>query len=135
MRRRVRLGVVVLISLVLVICAAGLANGQSKEFKEAMAVAKANAQTPEGKAYRDKIEKEFQQEFLPTVQRCQRLLKKEWEGVGILIRLANDGSAEEVLTDSKTKVASCFRQDVLSYKFTPPPKPSYWVYFAVALSK
>lgn len=95
--------------------------------RDAQAAVEANLRTPEGKAYDEQMGKEFPQKYLGTIRQYKQSAADDLRSFWMLIKLAQDGSVSEVLLYPSTKIGTCAREALLKGKFSPPPKPAYWV--------
>ncbi len=93
---------------------------------EARLAVQSNLSTPEGKAYDQKVQAEFQKhsELIPL---CKRRGIKDAESFWILLKLGNNGRVKEVLLFPTTQLGACARETLLQDSFSPPPRPGYWV--------
>lgn len=114
--------------LILLFSSLGIAKAEDKptSLKEAQAAVEANVRTPEGKAYEEKMGKEFPEKYLDTMWQCKKTAGDDLKSFWLMMKLAQDGSVNEVLLYPTTKMGMCVRETLLKGKFSPPPKPAYW---------
>jgi hypothetical protein len=94
---------------------------------DARTAVEANLKTPEGKAYDEKLGKEFLEKHLATMKQCKQSAGNDLESFWMLMKLDKDGAVKEVLLHPTTKLGTCAREALLKSAFSPPPKPGYWV--------
>jgi len=94
---------------------------------DAQAAVEANLRTPEGKAYDERLGKEFMEKHLATMKQCKENAGKDLQSFWMLMKLDKDGAVKEVLLHPTTKLGTCARETVLKATFAPPPRPAYWV--------
>ena len=94
---------------------------------DARTAVEANLKTPEGKAYDEKLGKEFMAKHLSTMKQCKQSAGSDLETFWILMKLDKDGAVKEVLLHPATKLGACARDVLLKSAFPPPPRPAYWV--------
>lgn len=87
----------------------------------------ANLRTPEGKAYDEKLGKEFMEKHLSTMKQCKPSDGKGLDNFWILMKLDKEGAVKEVLLHPETKMGTCARETLLKSAFSPPPRTGYWV--------
>ncbi len=104
-----------------------MADDKPTSLSEARAAVDANMRTPEGKAYDEKLGKEFLQKHLSTMRQCKQAAGNDLESFWILMKLDQDGAVKEVLLYPSTKVGTCARETLLKASFSAPPRPAYWV--------
>ena len=92
---------------------------------EAGAAVEANQRTPEGKAYGTQLVKEFAQKGI--LRRCSEAAERDPSSTWVLLKLDKDGVVKEVLLNPMTKMGTCARNILLKERFSPPPKPDYWI--------
>lgn len=118
-------------TLILVLALTGAATLRADDKPTSLADARtaveANLKTPEGKAYDEKLGKEFMEKHLSTMKQCKQSAGSDLESFWILMKLDKDGAVKEVLLHPATKLGACARETLLKGAFPPPPKPSYWV--------
>ena len=116
-------------ALGLMLIGAATLTGEDKptSLADARAAVEANLKTPEGKAYDEKLGKEFMEKHLGTMKQCKQSAGNDLESFWILMKLDKDGTVKEVLLDPTTKMGTCARETLLKSAFSLPPKPAYWV--------
>jgi hypothetical protein len=114
--------------VVLILCSLATAYGEDKptSLSDARAAAEANMRTPEGKAYEEKIGKEFPEKHLSTLRRCKQSTGEPLRSFWMLMKLGHDGAVNEVLLYPSTRLGQCMRETLLKGSFSPPPHPAYW---------
>lgn len=108
-------------------CRQVCADDKATSLTEARAAVEANLRTPEGKAYDERLGKEFMDKHLATMRQCKPPGGKGLESFWILMKLDKDGAVKEVLLHPETKMGVCARETLLKSAFSPPPRPAYWV--------
>jgi hypothetical protein len=103
------------------------ADDKPTSLSDARAAVEANLRTPEGKAYDERLSKEFMEKHLPTMRQCKQSAGNDLESFWMLMKLDKDGAVKEVLLHSTTKLGTCARETLLKSAFSPPPRPAYWV--------
>jgi hypothetical protein len=102
-------------------------DGRPTSLSEARAAIEANTKTAAGKAYEERIGKEFVEKYTGTIRQCKQAAGKDWESYWTLMKLAADGKVQEVLLYPENKVGMCERQTLIKDRFSVPPRDSYWV--------
>jgi len=110
-----------------VIGSALLADEKGTNLAEARAAVEANLKTPEGKAYDERLGKEFLEKQLSKMKQCKQTAGDDLESFWILMKLDTDGAVKEILLHPTTKMGTCARETLLKSTFSPPPRPAYWV--------
>ena len=103
------------------------ADDKPTSLAEARDAVEANLRTPEGKAYDEKLGKEFMEKHLATTKQCKPSDGKGLESFWMLMKLDKDGAVKEVLLHPETKMGTCARETLLKSAFSPPPRAGYWV--------
>ena len=116
-------------TLILLLSFITVARAEDKptSLRDAQVAVEANLRTPEGKAYDEQMGKEFPQKYLGTMRQCKQSAGDDLRSFWMLMKLAQDGAVSEVLLYPSTKIGTCAREALLKGKFSPPPKPAYWV--------
>lgn len=118
------------------LCLLAIVSGEEKptSLSDAQAAVEANLKTPEGKAYEEKMGKEFPEKYLGTMHQCKQSADGDLRSFWMLMKLGQDGSVNEVLLYPSTKLGACARESLLKGKFSSPPHPAYWesVYMKLA---
>ncbi|HKW64906.1 MAG TPA: hypothetical protein VJN89_20290 [Candidatus Acidoferrum sp.] len=115
------------LGLTLLGAAAVVADDKPTSLTDARAAVEANLKTPEGKAYDEKLGKEFMEKHLATMKQCKQSAGNDLESFWILMKIDKDGAVKEVLLHPVTKLGTCARETLLKSAFSSPPKPAYWV--------
>lgn len=102
------------------------AEGASTSLTEAQAAIEANLRSAEGRAYEDKLGREFVQKHLPTLKGCKQDARQQ-ESFWFLLKLDKDGAVKEILLHPVTALGECARPSVLGSRFSAPPAPEWWV--------
>ena len=110
-----------------VIGSAVFADEKATSLADARAAVEANLKTPEGKAYDERLGKEFLEKQLSTMKHCKQTAGNDLESFWILMKLDKDGAVREILLHPTTKMGTCARETLLKSTFSPPPRPAYWV--------
>src|ERR1700679_2622459 len=84
--------------------ALALPDDKPTSISDARAAIEANMSTAEGKDYDEQMGKDFMQKYLDNLRQCKRTAGGSQESFWILLKLANDGAAKEVLLSPVTKV-------------------------------
>lgn len=103
------------------------ADEKATSLADARAAVEANLKTPEGKAYDERLGKEFLEKQMSTMRQCKQAAGNDLESFWILMKLDKDGAVKEILLHPTTKVGTCARETLLKGTFPPPPRPAYWV--------
>lgn len=111
----------------LLLAAATFADDKPTSLPDARRAVEANLKTPEGKAYDQKLGKEFVDKHWSTVKQCRQSAGGDLESFWILLKLDKDGTVNEVLLHPATKMGECARETLLKSSFSPPPRAAYWV--------
>jgi hypothetical protein len=104
-----------------------LADDKPTSPAEARAAVETNLRTPEGKAYDERLRKEFMEKQLATMKQCKKTAGNDLESFWIFMKLDGDGAVKEVLLHPTTKMGTCARETLLKSTFSPPPRAAYWV--------
>jgi hypothetical protein len=96
--------------------------------------AESNAKSPAGKRYEGVMVSRLEDWLRPALERCVKEVPKEdlisFDG---LVRVGENGKAEEVLFGPETAVARCVAPDFQDAAYPRPPQPSWWVKVEVRL--
>ncbi len=94
----------------------------------------ANLKTQEGKSFDERLGSDFVEKHMGPLRACKQAAGGDWTSFWILMKLAKDGSPEEVLFHPTTKLATCAHDGLMKEKFLAPPRPDYWVgvYFKIS---
>jgi hypothetical protein len=85
------------------------ADDKPTSLSDARAAVEANLRTPEGKAYDERLSKEFMDKHLPTMRQCKQNAGNDLESFWMLMKLDKDGAVKEVLLYPTTKLGTCAR--------------------------
>jgi hypothetical protein len=111
------------------------ADDKPTSLSNARAAIDANLKTPEGKAYDAKLGQEFQEKYLGTMKQCKQSAGNDLDSFWMLLKRDKDGAVREVLLYPETAMGTCARKTLLKDRFSPPPKPDYWVGIYMKISK
>lgn len=118
-------------SVVLLLCVLGswhaAADEKPTSLSDANAAIEANLRTPEGKAYDERLGNEFMQKYMGTMRQCKQAAGNDLGSFWMLLKLDKDGAIKEVLLHPETAMGGCARKTLLKDRFSPPPRPAYWV--------
>lgn len=114
--------------------AATFADDKPTSLADARTAVESNLRTPEGKAYDEKLGKEFADKHLSTMKQCKQSAGGDLESFWILMKLDKDGAVKEVLLHPATKMGACARETLLKSTFAAPPRAAYWVSVYMKLS-
>ncbi len=96
--------------------------------------AESNAKTPAGRRFQSALDSSLGPWLRKAIERCVKGLPKEdAESFDALVRIGENGRAEEVLFSPDTPVGRCAEGDFRDAKYPTPPKPSWWVRVPVEL--
>ncbi len=96
--------------------------------------AESNAKTPAGKSYEGVLVSKLEDWLRPALERCvKKVPKEELISFDGLVRVGDNGKAEEVLFGPETALARCVAPDFEDRTYPRPPKPSWWVKIEVRL--
>jgi hypothetical protein len=112
-----------------------LADDKPTSIVDAKAAVEANLKTPEGKAYDERLAKEFMEKQQATMRQCKQAAGNDVESFWILMKLDKDGAVKEVLLHPTTKMGTCARETLLKGGFSPPPKAGHWVSVYMKLTR
>ncbi|HEY6945677.1 MAG TPA: hypothetical protein VI431_11100 [Candidatus Acidoferrum sp.] len=117
------------VAMVLLLMGSGrvLADDKPTSLADARNAVETNLRTPEGRAYDERLGKEFIEKHLATMKQCKPSDGKGLDSFWILMKLDKDGTVREVLLHPETKMGTCARETLLKSAFSPPPRPGYWV--------
>jgi hypothetical protein len=103
------------------------ADDKPTSLSDARAAVESNLRTSEGKAYDERLGKEFMEKHLATMRQCKQSAGNDLESFWILLKLDKDGAVKEVLLHPATKMETCARETLLKSTFSQPPRAAYWV--------
>jgi hypothetical protein len=117
--------------LALILCMAATpqasADDKPTSLADAQAAVEANLKTPEGRAYDERLGKEFMEKHVTTMKQCKQSAGNDLESFWMLMKLDMGGAVKEVLLHPTTKMGTCARETLLKSAFSPPPRAAYWV--------
>jgi hypothetical protein len=93
----------------------------------AAAAVEANMKTPDGKAYDTQVGRDLAKKYPPVMKLCKEKAEGDTRSFDLLVNVDMDGAVKEVLLHPQTKISQCLRENMLKDRFSPPPKPAYWV--------
>jgi hypothetical protein len=105
----------------------GVASDKPTSLSDAQAAIQANLRTSDGKAFDDRMGKEFVDKHLAALRQCKTSAGGDLSSFWILLKLNNDGTAGELLLYPSTKLGLCAREGLLKERFLAPPRTGYWV--------
>lgn len=110
----------------------GLGCGGPTRIDEAFDAANANLETPQGKAYDDKIGGLLgRPEFRQLVRSCVDQVRGQAPTFSVLLQLDASGKPIESEIWPILPVSQCARDSMLSIGFPAPPKPAFWIQIEV----
>lgn len=96
--------------------------------------AESNAQSPAGKRYEGVMVSRLEEWLRPALEQCvKKAAREELISFDALVRVGDDGKAEEVVFGPETEVARCVAPAFQDRQYPRPPKPSWWVKIEVRL--
>jgi len=106
-----------------------VATSQEKptSLADARAAVEKNLGTPEGKTFDEQMGNEFVSKHLAPLRQCKQTAGDDLRSFWILLKLNQDGSANEILLYPETRLGTCARAALLKDKFLAPPRAAYWV--------
>jgi hypothetical protein len=121
----------ILITWILVALCAGpyldLAAEPHTKLSDAKPAVESNLRTSEGKKYDEQLGNEFMKAHLSEVRSCKQRAGADLRSFWILMNLEKTGSVHEVLLYPDTVLGECTRDLLMKDRFSPPPRPEYWV--------
>jgi hypothetical protein len=103
------------------------AKDKPTSLSDARAAVEANMRTPEGKAYDEQQGNEFMRKYQDSMKACKKSAGNDLASFWMLLKLGKDGAVEEVLLYPTTKMGTCARDVLLKARFSPPPRPAFWL--------
>jgi hypothetical protein len=126
------------LTLVMVCCLFSVsmarAGDKATSLSVAQAAIQANLRTSEGKAFDDRMGKDFAEKHLGALRQCKASAGSDLTNFWILLKLNHDGTAAELLLYPATKMGICAREPLLKEHFLAPPQEGYWVGIYMNLS-
>jgi hypothetical protein len=95
----------------------------------------ANLRTPEGKAFDEQLGNEIVRDHIGTMRQCKQANGDDLRSFWTLLQLDKDGTVKEILLYPQTKIGACVREALLKARFSPPPRPAYWVSVNMKMSR
>jgi hypothetical protein len=118
-------------ALALAAAALGLAGRplRADKFEDSLNLAKANAATPAGREFEQRVAERFDEAKLRDALLTCAASAREEDTVPfvVLLELGTDGRASQVLLRPPVPVAVCLRWTIRETPFPRAPKPGYWV--------
>lgn len=125
------IGPTVLAMLMAVVESAGQVDDRVRAAETA---ASANASTPDGKAYEDKVGKAFGRDQSASVQQCAKSSRRvALLDFDLFLRVNTDGVVEDVLVRPASTLSTCVQGKLAKWRVPTPARPDYWVNVAVKL--
>ena len=102
---------------------------RADRFEDSLKLAKANASTPSGREFEQRIADRFDEKKLrDALLACADSAREEDAGpFTVLLELGAEGRASQVLLRPPVPVAVCLRWTIRETVFPRPPTPGYWV--------
>jgi hypothetical protein len=105
-------------------------------FDAALIEAKANLETPAGKAYDVAISKHFEDNFGPVLNQCFKTTPKpDASAFEMVVELSGEGKPREILMWPETNIAKCFKTQLSTASLPMPPKDGYRAYMEMRFSR
>jgi hypothetical protein len=96
--------------------------------RRAYAEAVENSKTPEGRVFGEALTATLNKDYHAKLMECMKEAPKyELPMVGVLMRLAPDGSVRQVVMAPFNAPVDCFRPQLEKVTFPAPPRADYWV--------
>jgi hypothetical protein len=106
-----------------------------ERFDQAVIEAKANLETPAGKAYDVAIAKHFEEHFGPVLSQCfESTPKPDASSFDMVFVLSSEGKSRDILVWPETNVATCFAAHLRATALPVPPKDGYLAYMEMRLA-
>ena len=124
-----------LVALALAFFAAGPAAAREKTSPTvARETAESNAKTPAGRRYESALESSLDSWLRKALEKCLKgVTKEDAVSFDFLVRIGDNGKAEEVLYAPETAVGRCAREDFEDAKYPDPPQAHWWVRIPVQI--
>jgi hypothetical protein len=123
----------ILLLLSLLPAESALTQDKPTSISDARSAVELNLSTAEGKTFDEQLGTEFVQKHLGELRRCKQNMDDR-RSFWIVMKLAKDGSAKEVLLYPETKIGRCAREALLRENFLAPPRAAYWVSIYIKLA-
>jgi hypothetical protein len=126
---------IALVALALAFLAAGPAAAQEKTSPTvARETAESNAKTPAGRRYESALESSLDSWLRKALEKCLKgVTKEDAVSFDFLVRIGDNGKAEEVLYAPETAVGRCAKEDFEDAKYPEPPQAHWWVRIPVEI--
>ncbi len=123
------------VALALALLAAGPAAAQEKTSPTiARETAESNAKTPAGRRYESALESSLDSWLRRALEKCLKgVTKEDAVSFDFLVRIGDNGRAEEVLYAPETSVGRCAKEDFEDAKYPFPPQAHWWVKIPVEI--
>lgn len=104
------------------------------DFAAAEAVARADANTADGKKFAEVLGTTFGKEHGRTIQQCAKQSKRpDLSDFDILVRVDGTGVVDQALVKPTTTLATCVGGKLLGWKTSVPPHVGFWAKIGVNL--
>jgi len=104
------------------------ARVEGAPLRRAFAQAQENSRTPEGHLFDETLMASLKKNYQGKLMECMKTTPNyELPMVGLLMRLAQDGSVRQVVMAPFNAPADCFRPQLEKASFPAPPRDDYWV--------
>ena len=117
--------------LLFVIAALGpnCSAADKKQMSDAVAAVDANLKTPAGKAYDERLGKEFPERYMSSLRQCKQALPSgtSIDSFDMFLKLDSAGKVMDGLVHPETQFTLCARTALLSGSFSAPPHGDYWI--------
>jgi predicted TIM-barrel fold metal-dependent hydrolase len=102
---------------------------RADQFEEALAAARANLATTDGRDYDRRVGARFEEKQQPALAECAAKAKPDdLVPFTVVVEMSAAGHAGQVLLRPPTPVAICLRWSIRETAYPRPPKGSWWVY-------
>src|SRR5215471_15976078 len=96
--------------------------------RRAFAQAMENSKTPEGRSFEEALKAAVNKNYHEKLMECMKTTPDyALPMVGLLMRLAQDGSVRQVVMAPSNAPTGCFRPQLEKASFPAPPRDDYWV--------
>ena len=96
--------------------------------------AESNAKTPAGRRYESALESSLDSWLRKALEKCLKgVTKEDAVSFDFLVRIGDNGKAEEVLYAPETAVGRCAKEDFEDAKYPFPPQAHWWVKIPVEI--
>jgi len=129
------LGVKVVLSIICAwgVCAWALVGcrgdggGVEPSYQAALAKAQANAETEQGRAYREALASDLANLLAAADGAARGCVARAERQVDVVLQVDAEGRVEEVRPAARTQGNRCFAAAVRGARVAAPPEPEYWV--------